>query len=63
MQPAVTFLCPVCRQTSVADYDADGFPVCPACGPSDPDQHVSDKYSPTVNRLMRDWWAGKFEPR
>ena len=60
--PIVTYYCPHCQKTSVADRDADGFPVCPHC--SDPAQEQgSDLYSPTVKRIMRDWRAGKFEPR
>lgn len=33
--PCLTFLCPRCRQTSVADRDEDGFPICGWCEPRD----------------------------
>ncbi len=31
-QPAATFWCPACKQTSVADQNDDGTYTCPHCG-------------------------------
>ena len=63
MQPALTFLCPSCKKVSVADRDADGFPVCPHCDMDQTQTQGSDLYSPTVKRIMHNWEAGKFEPK
>lgn len=61
--PIPTFYCPACKQTSVADRDESGDVICPRCDPEHAQTIGSDLYSPTVKRIMRDWWSGKFEPR
>ena len=63
MRPVPTFCCPSCKQVSVANRDADGFPVCPHCHSDQVRSQGSDLYSPTVKRLAREFGEGRFDPK